>query len=59
MINQDAMLVFILPKTIRDKTRQMSREKNQSESSILREGLMTVLNQWEFQKREQEMIRQF
>ena len=59
MRTHDQMIVCRLPKSLRDKTRQLCREENKSESEVLREGLMTLLNQREFQKRELEMLRQF
>ena len=59
MRTHDQMIVCRLPKSLRDKTRQLCREENKSESEVLREGLMTLLNQREFQKHELEMLRQF
>ena len=59
MRNHDQMIVCRLPKSLREKTRQLCREENKSESEVLREGLTMVLNQRDFQKRELEMLRQF
>ena len=59
MRTHDQMIVCRLPKSLREKTRQLCREENKSESEVLREGLMTLLNQREFQKHELEMLRQF
>ena len=59
MRTHDQMIVCRLPKSLREKTRQLCREENKSESAVLREGLMMILNQREFQKQELEMLRQF
>lgn len=41
-----------LPKELRDRAKQMCRETNKTESSILREGLTIVLKDWEGRKQQ-------
>jgi predicted DNA-binding protein len=48
-----------LPKELRDRAKQMCRETNKTESSILREGLTIVLKDWEGRKQQQQFISQF
>lgn len=59
MRKYDQMIVCRVPRDIREKTRQMCREMNKNESVVLREGLMNTINQWEMNKREQEMLKSF
>jgi hypothetical protein len=59
MRTYNKFVICRLPESIKDKTEQLSKETNTSQSSILREGLMSVLKQHEAAKHEKMMVTAF
>mgnify|MGYP003996303351 CR=1 FL=1 len=59
MKKHDAMMICRLPEDLHNKVGELCRATGKNQSVVLREGLLTVLRQWEAQKQEQEMLRQF
>jgi predicted DNA-binding protein len=59
MKKHDATMICRLPAELHNKVGELCRATGKNQSVVLREGLLTVLKNWEAQKQERLLVSQF
>jgi hypothetical protein len=59
MKTHDSRIICRLPQDLHTRVKTMCQDIGQNQSKVLREGLLTLLRQWEIKKRDEQMMRQF
>ena len=59
MKNYDTYLVTRMSKDMRNKLKEVAANRQKSQSALMRQGVLTVLKEFELEQREQAMQRAF
>ena len=59
MKKYNATMICRLPADLHNEVKELCRATGKTNSVVLREGLLTLLRQWEAQKQEQLLVSQF